>query len=222
MTQRPAQAPTLPPLAALSAPTAHLERHITPLGRLRRRLFFPREDGRAETEHVFLGANRLPERFAAWQASRAFVIGETGFGTGLNMLCAWACFEQHAPADARLHLLSTEKISVEPRSIDARAQRLALVGELFTGAMCPLARRGQRYSPLTFKRACHPRSSLWRHHRTAQPAGRSSGCLVSRWLCTVEKPGHVATSTLRGHGRSVSPGGRRSLPLPARASSSAA
>ncbi|HSH47367.1 MAG TPA: bifunctional tRNA (5-methylaminomethyl-2-thiouridine)(34)-methyltransferase MnmD/FAD-dependent 5-carboxymethylaminomethyl-2-thiouridine(34) oxidoreductase MnmC, partial [Halomonas sp.] len=44
-----------------------------------------------------------------WQQPRPFVIGETGFGTGLNMLCAWACFAAHAPAEARLHLVSTEK-----------------------------------------------------------------------------------------------------------------
>ncbi|TLF46148.1 bifunctional tRNA (5-methylaminomethyl-2-thiouridine)(34)-methyltransferase MnmD/FAD-dependent 5-carboxymethylaminomethyl-2-thiouridine(34) oxidoreductase MnmC [Halomonas urmiana] len=72
-------------------------------------VYFSRHDGRAETEHVFLDANRLPERFADWQADRPFVIGETGFGTGLNMLCAWACFEAHAPLVARLHLISTEK-----------------------------------------------------------------------------------------------------------------
>lgn len=72
-------------------------------------LYFSRHDGRAETEHVFIAANRLPERFADWQETRPFVIGETGFGTGLNMLCAWACFDAHAPPSARLHLVSTEK-----------------------------------------------------------------------------------------------------------------
>ncbi|WP_413615925.1 bifunctional tRNA (5-methylaminomethyl-2-thiouridine)(34)-methyltransferase MnmD/FAD-dependent 5-carboxymethylaminomethyl-2-thiouridine(34) oxidoreductase MnmC [Halomonas cupida] len=71
-------------------------------------VYFSRHDGRAETQHVFIDANRLPQRFAAWHESRPFVIGETGFGTGLNMLCAWQSFEQHAPADARLHLISTE------------------------------------------------------------------------------------------------------------------
>lgn len=83
-------------------------------------VYFSRDDGRAETEHVFLAANQLPERFTNWQAQRAFVIGETGFGTGLNMLCAWACFEQHAPANARLHLLSTEKFPLDRASL-ARA-----------------------------------------------------------------------------------------------------
>ncbi|WFM70781.1 bifunctional tRNA (5-methylaminomethyl-2-thiouridine)(34)-methyltransferase MnmD/FAD-dependent 5-carboxymethylaminomethyl-2-thiouridine(34) oxidoreductase MnmC [Halomonas sp. CKK8] len=72
-------------------------------------VYFSRHDGRLETEHVFIAANRLPERFAGWQETRPFVIGETGFGTGLNMLCAWACFAAHAPPAARLHLVSTEK-----------------------------------------------------------------------------------------------------------------
>lgn len=71
-------------------------------------VYFSRHDGHAETRHVFIDANRLPQRFAAWRESRPFVIGETGFGTGLNMLCAWQSFEQHAPANARLHLVSTE------------------------------------------------------------------------------------------------------------------
>jgi tRNA 5-methylaminomethyl-2-thiouridine biosynthesis bifunctional protein len=85
-------------------------------------VYFTRGDGRAETEHVFLGANHLPQRFAAWEATRPFVIGETGFGTGLNMLCAWACFEQHAAPTARLHLISTEKF---PLAREALKQALA-------------------------------------------------------------------------------------------------
>ncbi|WP_046078301.1 bifunctional tRNA (5-methylaminomethyl-2-thiouridine)(34)-methyltransferase MnmD/FAD-dependent 5-carboxymethylaminomethyl-2-thiouridine(34) oxidoreductase MnmC [Halomonas sp. HG01] len=85
-------------------------------------VYFSRHDGRAETEHVFLAANRLPERFRDWQAPRPFVIGETGFGTGLNMLCAWACFDAHAPAGARLHLVSTEKF---PLARDDLARALA-------------------------------------------------------------------------------------------------
>ncbi|WP_275286286.1 bifunctional tRNA (5-methylaminomethyl-2-thiouridine)(34)-methyltransferase MnmD/FAD-dependent 5-carboxymethylaminomethyl-2-thiouridine(34) oxidoreductase MnmC [Halomonas elongata] len=83
-------------------------------------VYFSRHDGRAETEHVFLEANRLPERFRAWSEDRPFVIGETGFGTGLNMLCAWACFDAHAPASARLHLISTELYPLDRRDL-ARA-----------------------------------------------------------------------------------------------------
>ncbi|MDQ7732965.1 bifunctional tRNA (5-methylaminomethyl-2-thiouridine)(34)-methyltransferase MnmD/FAD-dependent 5-carboxymethylaminomethyl-2-thiouridine(34) oxidoreductase MnmC [Halomonas sp. SpR1] len=114
MTQR---SNALPPLAALTTPALTWNEgapHATAFDDI----YFTRGDGRAETEHVFLGANHLPERFAAWEASRPFVIGETGFGTGLNMLCAWACFEQHAPPNARLHLLSTEKFPLEREALE--------------------------------------------------------------------------------------------------------
>ncbi|MDR5900771.1 bifunctional tRNA (5-methylaminomethyl-2-thiouridine)(34)-methyltransferase MnmD/FAD-dependent 5-carboxymethylaminomethyl-2-thiouridine(34) oxidoreductase MnmC [Halomonas icarae] len=76
-------------------------------------VYFSRHDGRAETEHVFVAGNRLTERFREWQEPRPFVIGETGFGTGLNMLCAWACFDAHAAPEARLHLVSTEKFPLD-------------------------------------------------------------------------------------------------------------
>jgi tRNA 5-methylaminomethyl-2-thiouridine biosynthesis bifunctional protein len=58
---------------------------------------------------VFLEQNRLQERFAALPVGGRLVIGETGFGTGLNFLCAWQLFEQHAVAGARLHFVSVEK-----------------------------------------------------------------------------------------------------------------
>ncbi|WP_110657096.1 bifunctional tRNA (5-methylaminomethyl-2-thiouridine)(34)-methyltransferase MnmD/FAD-dependent 5-carboxymethylaminomethyl-2-thiouridine(34) oxidoreductase MnmC [Salinicola halimionae] len=72
-------------------------------------VYFSRQDGRDESRFVFIDNNDLPQRFADWHHQRPFTIGETGFGTGLNMLCAWACFEEHAAAEARLHLVSTEK-----------------------------------------------------------------------------------------------------------------
>ena len=136
MTQRSTQAPPLPPLAALSAPQLTWN-DTSPHSDAFDDVYFSREDGRAETEHVFLEANQLAERFAAWQTSRAFVIGETGFGTGLNMLCAWACFEQHAPEGARLHLLSTEKF---PLSREALTRALSAWPSLasYSQALCAL------------------------------------------------------------------------------------
>lgn len=107
----------LPPLAALTTPTLTWNEGA-PHSQAFDDVYFTRGDGRAETEHVFLGANHLPERFADWQSTRPFVIGETGFGTGLNMLCAWACFEHHAPSNARLHLLSTEKFPLERSALE--------------------------------------------------------------------------------------------------------
>lgn len=90
-------------------------------------LYFSRENGLAETRHVFLTHNDLPARFAQLAAGKHLVIGETGFGTGLNFLCAWQLFEQTAPADARLHFVSVEKY---PLHIDDLRRALALWPEL--------------------------------------------------------------------------------------------
>ncbi len=111
--------PPLPALEALERPALGWE-NGAPHSQAFDDVYFSRQDGRAETEHVFLDANRLPQRFAAWREARAFVIGETGFGTGLNMLCAWACFVRQAPPGARLHLISTEKYPLARASL-ARA-----------------------------------------------------------------------------------------------------
>ena len=72
-------------------------------------VYFATDGGLAETRHVFLQQNNLAERFAALPAGGQLVIGETGFGTGLNFLCAWQAFEQHAAGDCRLHFVSVEK-----------------------------------------------------------------------------------------------------------------
>ena len=64
-------------------------------------------DGVQETEHVFVAGNSLPERFAATRGT--FVVGETGFGTGLNFLAAAACFVRHAGQASRLVFVTTEQ-----------------------------------------------------------------------------------------------------------------
>ena len=45
--------------------------------------FFSEDDGLAETRHVFLEGNNLPQ---AWQGRDEFIVSELGFGTGLNLL----------------------------------------------------------------------------------------------------------------------------------------
>ncbi|TBU73421.1 bifunctional tRNA (5-methylaminomethyl-2-thiouridine)(34)-methyltransferase MnmD/FAD-dependent 5-carboxymethylaminomethyl-2-thiouridine(34) oxidoreductase MnmC [Pseudomonas daroniae] len=72
-------------------------------------VYFSRDNGLEETRYVFLSNNDLPQRFAALGPGEQLVIGETGFGTGMNFLCAWELFEQQAPAGARLHFVSVEK-----------------------------------------------------------------------------------------------------------------
>lgn len=100
-------------------------------GRPRSRVFddvyFSDKSGLDETRYVFLEQNRLAERFAALPADGRLVIGETGFGTGLNFLCAWQLFEQHAVAGARLHFVSVEKYPLSPADLK---RALALWPEL--------------------------------------------------------------------------------------------
>lgn len=75
-------------------------------------VYFSAEDGIAETEHVFLKGNNLPERF---KKAEAFTIGELGFGTGLNFLVAldhWQKTHQNAE-NKTLHFISCEKYPLE-------------------------------------------------------------------------------------------------------------
>ncbi len=90
-------------------------------------VFFSRDSGIAEKRHVFLDGNMLAERFAALAPRSHFVIGETGFGTGLNFLAAWQLFEAAAARDTRLHFFSVEK---HPLSSDDLRATLALWPEL--------------------------------------------------------------------------------------------
>ena len=70
--------------------------------------YFMPGQGLAESETVFIQACRLPERFSSLRVGGLLVVGETGFGSGLNCLLAARAFQQHAAAGARLQLISAE------------------------------------------------------------------------------------------------------------------
>lgn len=77
-------------------------------------VYFSRDGGLAEAAHVFLGGAGLP---AAWQGCRRFTIAETGFGTGLNFLAAWASWRRHRPAGGVLHYLAVEGYPIRRGSL---------------------------------------------------------------------------------------------------------
>jgi tRNA 5-methylaminomethyl-2-thiouridine biosynthesis bifunctional protein len=91
--------------------------------------YFMRAQGLAESRQVFIEGNELPRRFSSLKQGQVFVIGETGFGTGLNCLLAADCFESRAPAGACLRLFSTEKHPLDPESLRRAWTEL---GELVT------------------------------------------------------------------------------------------
>jgi len=74
-------------------------------------VYFSRAGGLDETNYVFLQHNRLQARFG--EGNQPFVIAETGFGTGLNFLCAWHAFITHASTGRRLHFISAEKFPLQ-------------------------------------------------------------------------------------------------------------
>lgn len=85
------------------------DEHGNPRSRDFSDVYFSTESGLDETRHVFLVQNDLRRRFTELPAGERLIIGETGFGTGLNFLCAWQLFDECAPDGARLHFVSVEK-----------------------------------------------------------------------------------------------------------------
>lgn len=94
-------------------------------------VYFSRHNGLEETRHTFLKQNRLAERFSFLNTeplyARRFVIGETGFGTGLNFLAAWQLWREQAPPDAHLHFISVDKFPLARTDLE---RALALWPEL--------------------------------------------------------------------------------------------
>ena len=90
-------------------------------------VYYSRASGMAESRYVFLQHNHLPKRFGQLARGATFTVGETGFGTGLNFLCTWQAFLEHAPAGCTLHFISTEKYPLKPADL---ARALSVFDEL--------------------------------------------------------------------------------------------
>lgn len=85
-------------------------------------VYYSRANGLAESRHVFLRGNHLPER---WCGQERFVIAETGFGTGRNFLTTVQEFQSDPNAPRELWYLSVEK---HPLTKTELAETLALWG----------------------------------------------------------------------------------------------
>lgn len=97
-------------------------------------VYYSRDNGLAESRHVFLAGNDLPERWARLATGADFTVMETGFGTGLNFLAAVALWLELTPANARLHFVSVEKFPLERsdmvRALDSWPELATLAKEL--------------------------------------------------------------------------------------------
>lgn len=92
-------------------------------------IYFSNQDGLAESQYVFLQHNDLPQR---WQSHsyNAFVIAESGFGTGLNFLATWQHFLEHAPEALQLHFISFEKYPLQMEDLHRALSNFSHVAPL--------------------------------------------------------------------------------------------
>nr|WP_298892074.1 FAD-dependent 5-carboxymethylaminomethyl-2-thiouridine(34) oxidoreductase MnmC [uncultured Acinetobacter sp.] len=91
-------------------------------------VYFSKANGLLETRHVFLNGNDLSERLAQLADSEQFIVGETGFGTGLNFLALWQLWQNVRPNNnSRLHFISVEKYPLSKADL---ARALATWDEL--------------------------------------------------------------------------------------------
>jgi tRNA 5-methylaminomethyl-2-thiouridine biosynthesis bifunctional protein len=84
-------------------------------------VYFSVKDGLAESTFIFLENNQLEQRFKS--VTDQFVIGELGFGTGLNFLNTARLWQRCAPETATLHYYAVEKYPLLPTDIE-RALRV--------------------------------------------------------------------------------------------------
>jgi tRNA 5-methylaminomethyl-2-thiouridine biosynthesis bifunctional protein len=87
-------------------------------------VYFSKDGGLAESRAVFLAGCGLPER---WTTRRRLVVGELGFGTGLNIAALLHLWRANQPLGGRLSIFSVE---AEPLSADEARHALAAWPEL--------------------------------------------------------------------------------------------
>ncbi len=88
--------------------------------------YYSAENGLAETRHVFLAGNDLPDR---WRDRARFTIGELGFGTGLNFLATWKAWRDSGQT-GRLSFVSVEGYPLDADSVRRASAAFPEVSEL--------------------------------------------------------------------------------------------
>jgi tRNA 5-methylaminomethyl-2-thiouridine biosynthesis bifunctional protein len=107
-------------------------------------VYFSKDNGLLETRHVFLNGNELPTRLAELKPFEYFCVGETGFGTGLNILALWQLWQQIRPDNqSHLHAISVEKFPLSKpdliRALNAWPELKPLADQLISQYPLPIA-----------------------------------------------------------------------------------
>ncbi|MFZ0023854.1 FAD-dependent 5-carboxymethylaminomethyl-2-thiouridine(34) oxidoreductase MnmC [Acinetobacter sp.] len=107
-------------------------------------VYFSKDNGLLETRHVFLSGNDLTTRLADLKPFEYFCVGETGFGTGLNILALWQLWQQVRPDNhSHLHAISVEKFPLSKadliRALNAWSELKPLADQLISQYPMPIA-----------------------------------------------------------------------------------
>jgi tRNA 5-methylaminomethyl-2-thiouridine biosynthesis bifunctional protein len=107
-------------------------------------VYFSKDNGLLETRHVFLNGNDLTTRLADLKPFEYFCVGETGFGTGLNILALWQLWQQVRPDNhSHLHAISVEKFPLSKvdliRALNAWPELKPLADQLISQYPMPIA-----------------------------------------------------------------------------------
>lgn len=107
-------------------------------------VYFSKDNGLLETRHVFLNGNDLSTRLADLKPFEYFCVGETGFGTGLNILALWQLWQQVRPDNhSHLHAISVEKFPLSKtdliRALNAWPELQPLAHQLISQYPMPIA-----------------------------------------------------------------------------------
>ena len=106
--------------------------------------YFSLQDGLAETRHVFLQGNDLPERFCD-----GFHIAELGFGTGLNLLASLHAWRA-ARVQGRLRFTSFEAYPLEPMQMRTALLAFPELADLADALLAGLGPKGAELEDLIF------------------------------------------------------------------------
>lgn len=107
-------------------------------------VYFSKDNGLLEARHVFLNGNDLSTRLADLKPFEYFCVGETGFGTGLNILALWQLWQQVRPDNhSHLHAISVEKFPLSKtdliRALNAWPELKPLAHQLISQYPMPIA-----------------------------------------------------------------------------------
>ena len=116
-----------------------------PRSRLYGDVYFSAEDGLSESRAVFLEGCDLPH---AWTDRRQFVVGELGFGTGLNILALLDLWRSERPAHCHLSIMSVEGHLMSRDEATAAVERM-IAGEIDILIGTQMAAKGHHFPNLT-------------------------------------------------------------------------